>query len=208
MNLITPAKRRAAAALVREGFPVSLARDVDTQKAVDNPEPYGNSLAHINDGGVFYNGYRPDADAVMKNGHTRNSIHTLEDGIFTRGVLIDLPRLKGVPYPEPGVAVTVQDIEAWEKMAGVRVKLVPILQCRAADLGCRATGVGKRPGIYGQPFAAIQKFVQCRQEARTRAARCMKARLDRRPPRTALSTGHVTTYGFRCRGGGGVVPQE
>ena len=89
INLITPAKRKEAAALVKEGFSVSLAGDADTVKAVDNPFPYehemlaiGNdrisvryhgiahchldSLAHINENGVFYNGYKPDADAVLK----------------------------------------------------------------------------------------------------------------------------------------------
>src|ERR1700745_3193006 len=40
LNLITPAKRIQAAALVREGFSVSLAADTDTVKAVDNPNPY------------------------------------------------------------------------------------------------------------------------------------------------------------------------
>src|SRR5215510_8437900 len=40
INLITPAKRKQAAALVKEGFSVSLAGDADTVKAVDNPFPY------------------------------------------------------------------------------------------------------------------------------------------------------------------------
>src|ERR1700680_3671398 len=40
LNLITPAKRKQAAALVKEGFSVSLAADTDTVKAVDNPNPY------------------------------------------------------------------------------------------------------------------------------------------------------------------------
>jgi hypothetical protein len=39
LNLITPAKRREAAALVK-GFSVSMAADVDTVQAVDNPFPY------------------------------------------------------------------------------------------------------------------------------------------------------------------------
>ena len=79
LNLITPEKRKQAAGLVKEGFSVSLAGDADTVQAVDNPNPYdvkmlaiGNdriavayhgiahthldSLAHINDNGVFYNG--------------------------------------------------------------------------------------------------------------------------------------------------------
>lgn len=144
LNLITPAKRRQAAALVREGFSVSLSRDADTQKAIDNPDPFEHSmittgtdrmgviphgvahthldsLAHINYDGVFYNGYKPDPDGVMKTGHTRNSIINLKNGIFTRGILIDLPRLKGVPYLEPGTPIYPSDIEAWEKIAGVKV---------------------------------------------------------------------------------------
>ena len=144
LNLITPAKRRQAAALVKEGVSVSLSRVADTEKAIDNPDPFEHnmieigadrmgvvphgvahthldSLAHINYNGVFYNGYKPDAASVMKRGHTRNSIINLKNGIFTRGVLVDLPRLKGVPYLEPGTPIYAQDIEAWEKMAGVKI---------------------------------------------------------------------------------------
>ena len=39
LNLITPAKRKQALALAREGFSVSLARDGNTVKGVDNPCP-------------------------------------------------------------------------------------------------------------------------------------------------------------------------
>jgi len=144
LNLITPAKRKQAASLVKEGVSVSMAGDPDTVKAVDNPNPYEfkmltigtdqigvnyhgiahthlDSLAHINDNGVFFNGYKPDADTVMKQGHAKNSIHNLKNGIFTRGILIDIPRLKGVPYLEPGTPIYVEDLEAWEKKAGVKV---------------------------------------------------------------------------------------
>jgi kynurenine formamidase len=145
INLITPAKRKQAAALVKEGFSVSLAADPDTEKAVDNPQPYEHqmqgigsdrwgvsfhgiahthldSLAHINDAGVFFNGYKPDPEEIKKaNGHSKNSIHNLKNGVFTRGILIDIPRLKGVPYLEPGTPIYVEDLEAWEKQAGVKV---------------------------------------------------------------------------------------
>ena len=40
LNLITPAKRRAAAQLVREGITVSLARDVEKETAGGNPRPF------------------------------------------------------------------------------------------------------------------------------------------------------------------------
>ncbi len=164
LNLITPARRRAAAALVTEGFPVSLAGDADTVAAVDNPSPYEHtmigigsdrlavtyhgiahthldSLAHINADGVFYNGYTPDRDAVTKAGHAKNSIHNVKHGIFTRGVLIDVPRLKGVPYLEPGTPIYVEDLEAWERQAGVRVS--------AGDAVLVRTGVWARRRALG-----------------------------------------------------------
>lgn len=144
LNLITPAKRKQAAALVKDGVSVSLSADADTVQAVDNPTPYEvvmqgigsdriavsyhgiahthlDSLAHINESGVFYNGYTPDQAAVAANRHSKNSIHNVKNGIFTRGVLIDIPRLKGVPYLEPGTPIYVEDLEAWEKQAGVKV---------------------------------------------------------------------------------------
>lgn len=49
------------------------------------------------------------------------SNHNLKNGIFTRGILIDIPRLKGVPYLEPGTPIYVEDLEAWEKKAGIKV---------------------------------------------------------------------------------------
>ena len=123
---------------------MSLAGDIDTVEAVDNRNPYEHkmlaigrdslavnyhgmahshldSLAHTNANGVFYNGYTPDEATVMKEGHAKNSIHNVKNGIFTRGVLIDIPRLKGVPYLEPGTPIYVEDLEAWEQKAGVRV---------------------------------------------------------------------------------------
>jgi len=144
LHLITPAKRRQAAALVKDGVSVSMSGDTDTKKGVDNPNPFElkmltigsdqvsvsyhgiahthlDSLAHINDKGTFFNGYKPDADTVLKQGHAKNSIHNVKNGIFTRGVLIDIPRLKGVPYLEPGTPIYVEDLEAWEKKAGIKV---------------------------------------------------------------------------------------
>jgi hypothetical protein len=43
LNLITPAKRREAAALVKEGVAVSLAVDANEVKSADNPNPYERS---------------------------------------------------------------------------------------------------------------------------------------------------------------------
>jgi kynurenine formamidase len=192
VNLITPAKRKQAAALVKEGFSVSLARDADTEKAVDNPEPYEHqmlaigsdrfgvafhgiahthldSLAHINYDGVFYNGYKPDPDRVMKEGgHARNSIINLKNGIFTRGILIDVPRLRRVPYLEPGAAVYVEDIEAWEKMAGLKVSAGDALFIRTGRWARRAA-VGpfdiSRTAMRSGPSASVLPWLKARDVA-------------------------------------------
>ena len=187
VNLITSAKRREAAALVREGFSVSLAREADSDKAVDNPDPYErrmlalgsdriavafhgvahthlDSLAHINYDGVFYNGYKPDPDAVMKaGGHSRNSIINLKNGIFTRGILIDVPRVRRVPYVGPGDHVTLQDIEAWEKATGVKVQPGDAVFIRTGRWARRASNgpwdlsrTGLRPG----PTASILPWLK------------------------------------------------
>ena len=149
LNLITPAKRRAAAALVKEGVTVSLASTAQTEKGVDVPCPnewamltaspegatdriaypciHGAGTTHLDAfahrffGGKMWNGY-PISDLVtMEKGAARNSVLTMKDGILTRGVLYDIPRLKGVPYLEPGTRIFPADLEAWERKTGVRV---------------------------------------------------------------------------------------
>jgi len=146
LNLITPAKRKQAAALVKEGVSLSLAVDANTVKGIDNANPYDvvmlttgsdrisvahhgvahthlDSLAHHFDfAGAGYNGYKPDEALVMKQGHPKNSIYNVKNGVFTRGILLDLPRAKGLPYLEPGTPILIEDLEAAEKMAGVKVQ--------------------------------------------------------------------------------------
>ena len=147
LNLITPQKRKAAA-LVQAGITVSLARNADTVESVDNPCPvrwemisasaggasdrisyeciHGAGTTHIDGfahrffGGKMWNGY-PIADTVtMSGGASKNAVLTMKDGIITRGVLYDIPKLKGVPYLEPGTRITIADLEAWEDKTGVK----------------------------------------------------------------------------------------
>jgi kynurenine formamidase len=149
LNLITAAKRKAALALVKEGTTVSLAADAQTQKAVDVPCPvewsmvtaaedgatdrigypciHGAGTTHIDAfahrffGGKMWNGYPVAGLVTREGGAARNSVLTMKGGIVTRAVLYDIPRLKGVPYLEPGVRIFPEDLEAWERKTGVRV---------------------------------------------------------------------------------------
>jgi kynurenine formamidase len=45
----------------------------------------------------------------------------MKGGIVTRGVLMDIARLRGVEYLEPGTAIYPEDLEAWEAATGIRV---------------------------------------------------------------------------------------
>jgi kynurenine formamidase len=68
----------------------------------------------------MWNGYPVSELVTMEGGAARNSILTMKNGIVTRGILYDIPRLKGVPYLEPGTRIFPEDLEAWEKKAGVK----------------------------------------------------------------------------------------
>src|SRR5215467_13563690 len=59
-----------------------------------------DALCHVAYEGALYNG-RP-ADAVTGGGATVDSIEVLRNGLVGRGVLLDIPRLRGTPWLEPG----------------------------------------------------------------------------------------------------------
>ena len=79
-----------------------------------------DSLCHILYKGLMYNGV--SQETITEEGCSTASIANLQGGIVTRGVLIDIPRLKGVPYLDPGTPIYMEDLEAWEEMAGVTVR--------------------------------------------------------------------------------------
>jgi kynurenine formamidase len=151
INLITPQKRKAAAQLVSEGVPISLYRDAEKQSAPDNPRPFGHEmlvhgktpdvvshsdsftiahhgLAHTHLDALchyfykdhMYNGI-PRA-VVSSSGAERLSVQNLKAGLFTRGVLVDIARLKNVEYLEPGTPIYPEDLDAWERYSGIRVQ--------------------------------------------------------------------------------------
>ena len=178
LNLITPAKRKEAAALVKEGFAVSLSHDVMTDKAIDNPQPFENTMVDVNNvraldkiavafhglsvshmdalahhyiHGKMYNGFPQSEYVTMEKGALKGSILNAKDGVFTRGILMDIPRLKGVEYLEPGTPIYVEDLEAWEKKAGVRVSAGDALFIRTGRWARRAklgpSDIGVRAGL-------------------------------------------------------------
>ena len=80
-----------------------------------------DALGHHLFDGKMYNGVSAADHLSMEKGLSRGSIAAFGDGVFTRGVLVDIPKLKGVPYLEPGTPIYAEDIEAWEKLTGIRI---------------------------------------------------------------------------------------
>jgi len=150
LNLITPEKRRGAAALVRDGVSVSMAHETLTERSSDNSTAYAHTMVVTGAGSggsfsvdrfdVLFHGYaHTHLDALchmwhegrMYNGFSRQevdqsgcaslSIEQFKDGILTRGILVDIPRLRGVAWLEPGTPIYAEDLDAWERHAGLEV---------------------------------------------------------------------------------------
>ena len=167
LNLITPAKRRQAAALVREGAAVSLARETSKDKQIDNSDPYTHTMHYtgakplgqfsLDSIGVSYHGFQhshmdalshmfwndkmyngfPQAE-VTDQGAGKLAISNVREGIFTRGVLVDLPWLLGADYLEPDKVITPEDLDAWERKSGVRIQPGDVVLFRTGRWARRA----------------------------------------------------------------------
>jgi kynurenine formamidase len=166
VNLMTDATRKAAIATVREGVSVSLSRDTDSAKSADNGNPLGlamvataqapdpfametltitfhgssythfDALSHMFHNGRTYNG--APQSIIGATGASRNTVTAFKSGFVGRGVLMDLPRLKGVPYLEPRTVITAADLDAWEKQAGLKVGAGDIVFFRTGRWARRA----------------------------------------------------------------------
>jgi kynurenine formamidase len=128
-NLITPAKRKQALALAKEGVTISLAHDVVQEKAADAPNILERTLGDVRPNGTAdryqytgtyhgvihshldavdchmmvdgkgYNG-RAMEDIVATGGCPKGNINALKDGIVTRAILFDGTRLPGKATPQ------------------------------------------------------------------------------------------------------------
>jgi kynurenine formamidase len=165
LNLVTTEVTAAAAATVRTGRTLSCARPLNTEPGPDNPVPVAHhmigtategwgadyfalaphgfatshidALCHIFYDGKLFNGY--DTGTVTAHGATRLGIHHLHNGIVTRGVLLDVPAVRGAAALEPGEAIFPEDLEAAEERAGLRVRPGDALLVRTGRWVWRAT---------------------------------------------------------------------
>jgi kynurenine formamidase len=151
LNLITPAKQKAAAALVSDGVTVSLAhaaikQELDGSSAFEHrvvalPKP-GDEIAYAGDEfsvqyhgfaqthldglchlvykGRMYNGF--SQETLSAKGAAKLGVENFKTGLLTRAVLMDMPRHFGVRYLDGQRAIYAEDLEAWEKKAGLKVQ--------------------------------------------------------------------------------------
>jgi kynurenine formamidase len=109
-----------------------------------------DALCHMFVQGQMYNG-APPSD-VRSDGARRNTVMALAGGLVTRGVLLDVPRTRGVSYLDGDTLVTVGDLEASEEAQGVRVGAGDVLMVATGRDARRETASGAlRPadGIAG-----------------------------------------------------------
>ncbi len=78
-----------------------------------------DALCHAFHDGQMYDGL--DQKLVTDRGCEALSIVGASKGFFTRGVLIDIPWVKGVSYLEPGTAILPEDLDAWSAKMGIEI---------------------------------------------------------------------------------------
>jgi kynurenine formamidase len=116
-----------------------------------------DALCHIAYKGCVYNG-RPAQEVMTSQGATALDVTSYREGLVGRGVLLDVPRFRGVKWLEPGEAVTRAELEAVEEAEDVRLGEGDILVFRtghhrrrlelgAWDNGYPPAGEGK-PGLH------------------------------------------------------------
>jgi kynurenine formamidase len=126
-----------------------------------------DALCHDSSAGKLYNGF-PIETVDQETGCTRLSLDRLPDGIVTRGVLVDMTRLKGAASREAGAPVYAEDIEAWERQTGLRVSAGDALFVYNS---VRAAGRGGAPGANGGFDLSVLPWMKTRGVAMTSGVR-------------------------------------
>jgi kynurenine formamidase len=150
LNYITPEKRTAAARQVQTGESFSIARPLSVEQWANNPHPLEHKMLYeqhhpisaLDYIGVWIHGFavthldaithvywedncyngRKAADVATQAGLLYGSIMAQANGIFTRGVLLDVAAARGVDWLAPTEIVTPQDLEAAEEQGNTRVE--------------------------------------------------------------------------------------
>jgi kynurenine formamidase len=107
---------------------LSFATDRLAMNIHGNADSHIDALCHVMFDGKLYNGTA--ADAVTATGTPELSIDLAGQGIAGRGLLLDIPRVRGVPWLEPGDLVTADDLLAAESAQFDRIEQGDLLFVR------------------------------------------------------------------------------
>jgi kynurenine formamidase len=113
-----------------------------------------DAFSHVAYDGRLYGGISDRS--VTSEGAGAGSIEVLKDGLVGRGVLLDVPRVRGVSWIEPGDHVFREDLEAAERAQGVRVGTGDILLIRTGHARRQAE---RRPWDTGKAKAGLHPTV-------------------------------------------------
>ena len=164
LNLLSQESTRRGFSTVTEHVAVSCARTVTYEPSLDAPKPalhfmtnsgegdnprvavdffgmvfhgstitHMDSLAHFFWKGQMYNG-RPSHLVSTAEGATVESIDLAGGGIVTRGILVDAPLIRGVPWLERGEGVMPDDILEAERRHGFKITEGDVLLVRTGQL--------------------------------------------------------------------------
>ena len=161
VNFINPEKVKKSLSLVKDGVSVSCSRqisssirpDMKTQAIrymVESGEGgrkalefigmvfHGNSITHIDSPAhYFWKGkmYNRGGGVLVSRGEgaQANDVEVLRNGIATRGVLLDVAAAKNKKWLDAGEEIAVSDLEAAEKLAGIKVQSGDVLLVRTGN---------------------------------------------------------------------------
>lgn len=102
---------------------------------------------------VIFNGYPQN---LTVNGCEDLAIDRMGTSYVTRGILVDMPLLRGVEWLDPSTPIYVADLEAWEEFAGVKISSGDALFIRTGRWAMRDA---EGPWRYGQGGAGLHASV-------------------------------------------------
>ena len=144
-------------ALINSDGTVSRAIDVIQLSLHDGLMSHMDALCHYaleRDGkSVIFNGYPNNLTAA---GCQDLAADRMGPGYVTRGVLVDMPLLRGVDWLEPSTPIYVEDLEAWEEFAGIKIGPGDALLVRGGRWALRDA---RGPWDYGEGGAGLHASV-------------------------------------------------
>jgi len=137
---------------------LSFAMDRIAMNIHGNADSHIDALCHVIFDGKLYNGV--SADTITPTGVTELSIDVARNGIVGRGLLLDIPRVRGVRWLEPGDHVTADDLLAAESAQAVRIEPGDLLFVRVGHRARRRSlgpwdAAQERAGLHPVALALL-----------------------------------------------------